>query len=88
MLFPRESLLECKLLKVQAATGEKESFEEDKHIDRHRYLARRVNNESRKRRVLHESDLNEIGKTEASLFTILGQFGSRQFSIIQKICTC
>jgi len=48
MLSPSESILECKLLKVQAATGEKESFEEDTQTDRPRYLARRVKNESRK----------------------------------------
>lgn len=37
---------------------------------------------------MQESDLNEIAKTDASLFTILGQFGSPQFSIILKISTC
>lgn len=37
---------------------------------------------------MQESDLSKTAKTEASLFTILGQFGSPQFSIIQKICTC
>lgn len=39
-------------------------------------------------RVMQEYDLSQMAKTEASLFTILGQFGSPQFSIIQKICTC
>lgn len=35
-----------------------------------------------------EFDLSEIAKTDTSLFTILGQFGSPQFSIILKISTC
>lgn len=37
---------------------------------------------------MHESDLSEIAKTDISLFTILGQFGSPQFSIILKISNC
>lgn len=37
---------------------------------------------------MQESDLSEVAKTEALLFTILGQFGSPQLSIIQKICIC
>lgn len=37
---------------------------------------------------MQESELSETAKTEASLFTILGQFESPQFSIIQKIRTC
>lgn len=80
--------MECKLLEVQTPTGRKESLEEDTCIDRHRYLARRAKNESGKRRVMQESDLSEIAKTDNSLFTILGQFGSPQFSIILKISTC
>lgn len=32
-----------------------------------------------------QSDLSDIAKTDTSLFTILGQFGSPQFSIILKI---
>lgn len=39
-------------------------------------------------RVMQESDLSQIVKTEASLFAILGQFGSPQFSIRQKKFTC
>lgn len=53
------------------------------YIDRHRYLARREKNERGK--VMQESDLSEIAKTDSSLFTILGQFESPQFSIILKI---
>lgn len=51
-------------------------------------MARRAKNEGRKRRVKQESDLSEIAKTDTSLFAILGQFGSPQFSIILKISTC
>lgn len=80
--------MKCKLLEVQTPTEKKESFEEDTYIDRHRYLARRAKNEGRKRRVKQESDLSEIAKTDTSLFAILGQFGSPQFSIILKISTC
>lgn len=80
--------MKCKLLEVQTPTEKKESFEEDTYIDRHRYLARRAKNEDRKRRVKQESDLSEIAKTDTSLFAILGQFGSPQFSIILKISTC
>lgn len=32
-----------------------------------------------------QSDLSDIAKTDTSLFKILGQFGSPQFSIILKI---
>lgn len=76
--------MEWKLLEVQTHIGKKESFEEDTYIDRYRYLARRAKNEGRKRSVKQESDLSEIAKTDTSLFTILGQFGSPQFSIILK----
>jgi len=31
---------------------------------------------------MQESDLSEMAETESSLFTILGPFGSHQFSII------
>lgn len=75
-------------LEVKQLQGKKESSEKDTHVDRHRYLARRIRNESRKSRIMQESDLSKIAKTEASLFTILGQFGSPQVSIRQKIGTC
>lgn len=51
-------------------------------------LGKDSKNESRKRRVMQESDLSEIAKTDSSLFTILGQLGFPQFSIILKISTC